>query len=200
MDRRATGPSVAAGVVAGLAGLAVFLLLHHLWIVPIWFIAPAGALMAAVGGAAVGAAHADLRPHLPRRPWAAIATAAVWTGVLAPALVIAEVRGPIFVMGTDGGGTLLVPASDVLVAFLVGLVGVSALTAAAIGAAVGRSRRAVATMTVAAIVVALGPGHNIPMLGGTAAVAKEVAVLGVVIAIAAVVLVEAEVWFARPRR
>jgi len=69
MGRASTrAASVRAGVLAAVAGLATFLLLHHLWIVPIWFIAPVGALVAAAGGAAVGAAYEELLPHLPRRP------------------------------------------------------------------------------------------------------------------------------------
>lgn len=47
----------------------VFLVLHHAWIAPIWFVAPMGAVLASLGGAAVGAAYAELRPVLPRRPW-----------------------------------------------------------------------------------------------------------------------------------
>lgn len=66
--------AVAAGAVAGIAGLGVFLLAHHLWIVPVWFIAPVGVVMAGAGGAAVGASYATLRPHLPRRPSARATT------------------------------------------------------------------------------------------------------------------------------
>jgi len=43
--------SVIAGV---LAGIAVFLVLHQLWIMPIWFILPNRAVIAAAGGLAVG--------------------------------------------------------------------------------------------------------------------------------------------------
>ena len=35
-----------AGAVAGIAGLLAFLVLHALWIVPIWFILPVGLLVA----------------------------------------------------------------------------------------------------------------------------------------------------------
>lgn len=38
--------SIRAGVLAGVAGLAVFLVAPHIWLVPIWFVAPAGALLA----------------------------------------------------------------------------------------------------------------------------------------------------------
>ncbi len=57
-----------AGVLAGVAGLLVFLVLHALWIVPIWFILPAGMVVAAGGGLAIGWAYAELRQRLPGRP------------------------------------------------------------------------------------------------------------------------------------
>lgn len=74
---------IEAGAIAGIAGLAVFLLLHHVWIVPIWFVAPAGAVFAASGGATVGAAYAQLRPRLPGRPWPALWLIAMIAMVLA---------------------------------------------------------------------------------------------------------------------
>jgi len=186
------GSGVQAGVVAGLAGLAVFLVMHHAWIVPIWYIAPVGGVMAAVGGAAVGAAYAELEPHLPRRPWRAIAVALTFGGILLPAVVIAQSRGPIFAMGADGGGTLLVPGSEALVEVLVGLIGVTAVAGAVLGSLVGRTRRAAAATMLAGGALAIGPGHNIPLLGGSAAVAKEIAILVAVIVVASVVLVEVD--------
>ena len=60
-ERRASRP----GGVAGLAGLGVFLILHHIWITPIWFVAPAGAVMAPAGGAAMGSSYAELASRLP---------------------------------------------------------------------------------------------------------------------------------------
>ena len=67
-DDRGGEAAVAAGAVAGIAGLGVFLVAHHVWIVPIWFIAPVGVVTAGAAGAVVGASYATLRPHLPRRP------------------------------------------------------------------------------------------------------------------------------------
>lgn len=190
-DNRGGEAAVATGAVAGIAGLGVFLVAHHVWIVPIWFIAPVGVVMAGAGGAVVGASYATLRPHLPRRPWTAPAVAGLYAAMLAPAVLIGELRGPIFALDADGGGTLLVPPAEALVAVLVGLLGTSALVGAIVGALIGR-RRAVGATTLAAIVLAIGPGHNIPLLGGTPAVGKELAILGSVVVVASVVLVEAE--------
>lgn len=195
--RRRRAASVRAGVLAGLAGLATFLLIHHFWIVPIWFIAPAGALVAAAGGAAAGAAYAELLPHLPRRPWTPIVVIGVVGIVLLPAFVIAEVRGPIFAMGGKGGGTLLVPGAEAAADVVVGLLGTATVAGAGLGWLIARSRRAAGTTALAAFAFALGPGHNIPLLGGTPAVAKELIILAVVVAVASVVLVEAHASMVR---
>ena len=39
-----------AGVLSGVAGLMVFLVIHHFWIKPIWFILPLGLVIAGLGG------------------------------------------------------------------------------------------------------------------------------------------------------
>jgi len=199
-ERRASEPAVLAGSLAGIAGLAVFLLLHQLWIVPIWFIAPAGAVMAVVGGAAAGASYVALRPRLPPRPWTSAAVTALFAGTLVPAILVAQSRGPIFAIGADGGGALLVPATDALLEVLSGLIGGSAVSGAALGSLIGRSHHAARTTILAAVALALGPGHNIPLLGGTPAVGRELAILGAVFVVAAVVLVEAEARLSRHAR
>ncbi len=195
--RRRRAASVRAGVLAGIAGFATFLLIHHVWIVPIWFIAPAGALVAAAGGAAVGAAYAELLPHLPRRPWTVIAVIVVIGVVLLPAFVIAELRGPIFAMVGDGGGSLLVPGPEAVADVVVGLLGTATIVGGGLGWLIARSRRAAGTTALAALAFALGPGHNIPLLGGTPAVAKELVILAAVVGVASVVLVDAHAWLVR---
>lgn len=189
--------SVRAGVLAGIAGFATFLLIHHVWIAPIWFIAPAGALVAAAGGAAFGAAHAELLPHLPRRPWTPIALIVVIGIVLLPAILIAELRGPIFAMQGDRNGTLLVPSAEAAADVVMGLLGTATIAGAGLGWLIARSRRAALTTALAAFAFALGPGHNIPLLGGTPAVAKELVILAAVVVVASVVLVEAHAWLVR---
>jgi hypothetical protein len=69
--------SLIAGVLAGITGLLVFLVIHHIWIMPIWFILPIGLVIAAAGGLAVGWAYSELLPGLPRRPWSIFAWVAL---------------------------------------------------------------------------------------------------------------------------
>jgi hypothetical protein len=190
---------VRAGVLAGIAGFAIFLLIHHVWIVPIWFIAPAGTLVAAASGAAVGAAYAELLPHLPRRPWTTIAVIVVIGVILLPAYVIAELRGPIFLMEGDGGGTFLVSGTEAVADVVVGLLCTATIAGAGLGWLIAGNRRAAGMTALAGFAFALGPGHNIPLLGGTPAVAKELAILAAVVGVASVVLVEAHAWLMRLR-
>ena len=89
-------PHLVAGVLAGIVGLLVFLVIHHFWITPIWFILPMGLVIAALGGLAVGWAYHELSPNLPRSPWSAFAFAALTAIILAPAIILAEIRQPLF--------------------------------------------------------------------------------------------------------
>src|SRR3990172_11437117 len=88
-------PFLVAGVLAGIAGLLTFLIIHHFWIRPIWFILPAGLLMAALGGLAVGWSYSEVHPGLPSRPWTAIAFAGLIVLILAPSVLLSELRTPI---------------------------------------------------------------------------------------------------------
>ena len=186
--------SVRAGAFAGVAGFATFLVIHAVWILPIWFIAPIGTLIAAAGGGAVGAAYAELLPHLPRRPWTAIALAATVGVVLLPAVVISELRGPTYAMGPEGGGSLVVPETEAVTTFVLGLLVTATSVGAALGWLIARSRRAAGMMAMAALVFAIGPGHNIPLLGGTPAAAKELVILAAVVGVSSAVLVEGHAW------
>ncbi len=88
--------SLIAGMLAGTAGLLVFLVLHHLWIKPIWFILPLGPVIAVIGGLAVGWAYSELLPGLPRRPWTIFAWVALIGLILLPSIVLAQLSLPLF--------------------------------------------------------------------------------------------------------
>ena len=187
--RAADGAAIESGAVAGLAGLGVFLTLHQVWIVPIWSIAPVGAVIAAAAGAAVGAACDAVAVRGLPRPVRALAILTGSAFVLAPSLILGELRGPLFRIGPDGRGVPLVSATDALTAFGIHLASATAM-GALLGALLGRTRRASASMALAGLAIALGPGHNIPMLGGTPATATQLAILGAAFTVASVVLVE----------
>jgi len=163
---RVGSAALIAGVVAGLAGLLVFLVLHALWIVPIWFILPIGLVLAAGGGLAIGWAYAELHHRLPRRPWTSLTVVGVSGLILMPAFVLAELQAPVFVV-TPTGPVQTVATSFIVARFVGELLATASIVGGLVGAWLGRTRRAALATAVAGFVYALGPGHNIPFLGGT---------------------------------
>jgi hypothetical protein len=185
-----------AGLLAGIAGLFVFLILHHLWIMPIWFILPLGLIIAAVGGLAVGWTYGELLSHLPPRPWTALAMMAlIWATVL-PGILLAELRQPLFTIAGNSA-VLAVSIGRVALVFILELLVTAALVGALLGWLICRSERAALATAVSGFVFALGPGHNIPLIGGTPGVAKELAIIAIVIVFSALVLVEGEAFLAQ---
>ena len=188
-----------AGAVAGVAGLLAFLVLHALWIVPIWFILPIGLLVAGGGGLTVGWAYAELRWRLPRRPWTALAVVGLIAVILLPAFVLAELQGPVFTV-TPAGPVQTVATPIIVARFCGDLLATATIVGGLAGWWLGRTRRAALATAVAGFVFALGPGHNIPLIGGTPGVGKELAIMTVVIGISALVLVEGHAWLAARER
>lgn len=185
-----------AGSLSGVAGLLVFLTMHHFWIQPIWFILPAGLFIAALGGLAVGWAYSEIQIALPSRPWTSFAVFAIVAATLIPAILLAQLRPPPLNISTgeiiDGSSTGVVIAR-VFIELL--------LTATLVGALIGwmlvRTPQAALAMALASLVFAIGPGHNIPFLGSTPAVGKGIVLLIVIIAISAIVLVESNALLTR---
>lgn len=188
--------SLIAGLLSGIAGLLVFLLIHHFWIKPIWSILPPGLLIAGLGGLAVGWAYAEIKVGLPPRPWTALALFVLIGATLTPAVVLAQLRPPPLDIATgaiiDGSSTGVVIAR-----VLIELLLTATLVGGLAGWWLGQTGRAALATALAGFVFALGPGHNIPLLGNTPAVGKGIVLLAVVAFISALVLVESEIWLAR---
>ena len=195
---RVDSAALIAGVVAGLAGLLVFLVLHALWIVPIWFILPVGMVVAAGGGLAIGWAYAELRQRLPGRPWTPLALVGVIGGILLPAFVLAELQAPVFTV-TPAGPVQTVATSLIVARFVGELLATATIVGGLVGARLGRTRRAALATAVAGFVFALGPCHNIPFIGGTPGVGKELAIITAVTLVSALVLVEGHAWLSTGR-
>jgi hypothetical protein len=180
---------------AGVAGLLVFLVAHHIWIKPIWSILPAGLLMAAVGGLAVAWSYFELSDHLPSRPWTVPAYMALIAATLAPAAVLGQLR-PALVDVADmsirpGDGT------TVAVRFMLELVLTAALVGGVAGRLISHSLKGSIATAAAGVAFALGPGHNIPLLGSTPAAAKGLALLALIVFVSTLILVEGTAWLSR---
>ncbi len=109
--------SLIAGMLAGTAGLLVFLVLHHLWIKPIWFILPLGLVIAVIGGLAVGWAYSELLPGLPARPWTILAWVALIGLTLLPSIVLAQLSPPLFT-GTGENVTPTISVEQAVIIFV----------------------------------------------------------------------------------
>jgi hypothetical protein len=118
--------------------------------------------------------------------------------ILGPAVVLAELHGPVFT------GTLADPvptvAPWVIVARFVGeLLATAAIVGGLVGRLMGHTRRAALATGVAGFMFALGPGHNITLIGGTPGVGKEFVIMSAVTFVSALVLVEGHAWLATRR-
>jgi len=150
-----------AGAASSLAALVVFLVVHQLWIRPIWFVAPAGIPIALAGGLAMGWSYFHLRPTLPQPPWTAAGVFGIIVLVLAPAIALR---------------------------FVLELLVTSMLMGALVGGWLGRTPEAALATALAGLAYAFGPGHNVPMFGTNPAAFKGHAILLIVSAIAAIAL------------
>lgn len=185
-DRKAT---LIAGMLAGVTGLVVFLLIHHLWIKPIWFILPVGLVIAVPGGLIIGWAYCELLPHMPRRPWAIFACFALIAITLAPAVVIAQLRPPLFT-GTGMNVIASVSIAQAAVIFVRDLLLPATVIGGLAGWLIGRTKRAARITALAGFVFALGPGHNVPFLGNQPATGKGIILLIAIVLAVSIVLVE----------
>lgn len=145
-----------AGMASGIAGLLFFLIIHHLWIRPIWFILPLGLAVALAGGLAVGWAYHELLPGLPPHPWTSLALAALVGLILLPSIILAEIRTPMFDV-TIPGGRLRIGVEQAAIIFIMELLVTSALSGGLVGFLIGHTRKA-------ALVTALA-GCRLPFPG-----------------------------------
>jgi len=184
-----------AGLLSGVVGLLAFLVIHHIWIRPIWFILPAGLVIAGLGGLAVGWSYAEIRAGLPPRPWTSLAVFVLVGATLTPAILLAQLRPPPIDIST--GAILNGTVASVIARFVIELLFTASIVGGLAGWWLGHNWRAVLATALAGFVFALGPGHNIPLLGSTPAAGKGVILLVIIIVISAVVLVESQAWLAR---
>lgn len=194
--------SAASGVIAGEFCLAVFLVIHAIWITPIWNVAVIGVFIA--GGVVVAARCCTLVRHLvPPRPFSWLVVFGMLAIPIVPCIVLATVLPPLLEVEN---GQIIHPVNVpwIVGGFFVNLL----LPAVAVGAAMGwliaRRRSAAALFAGMGLLMAVGPGHNLPLFGvfgdATGAQLLKAFVLTFVpMAIAAVPLWETMGWFASKR-
>ncbi|MBI3158247.1 MAG: hypothetical protein HYZ26_01450 [Chloroflexi bacterium] len=189
-------PALLAGVAAGEIGLLVFLTIHHFTIKPIWFILLPGAAIAAVSGAAVGWAFHVLRPALPQNIWlASLLLAGLLTLTQVPGFALGYLREPLIDMTT--ASILPGKGQDAFTAFFLELFLTAALVGGLIGWWLSHDRGSVVALAAAAVLFAIGPGHNIPFFAGTSGAGKMWMVMGAFILAAALAFPAALTLFTR---
>lgn len=173
-----------AGSAAGLCAFGSFLCLHAVWIVPIWFIVPMGAPVAAAGGATVGWAWHEHRARLP-----AGTSARALLLLAAAALTLLPAEGIAFLFGPSDPSLLAQAPAGRLLASLVLYLVVATLVGGVGGWLASHSRRRAGITALAAAAFAAGIGHNAPLFGHGWIALKMWTIMLTVTAIAALTLV-----------
>jgi hypothetical protein len=184
-----------AGAISGVVGLLVFLTIHHFWIRPIWAIFAPGLFIALLGGLAVGWSYMEISAGLPPRPWTSLAVIALIGAILAPAILLAHTRPSTFDPAV--GNILLGRGRETFWRVVFELLATATIVGGLAGWWIGRSPQAVLATALAGLVFAIGPGHNIPLLGNTPSEIKGLVILFVVVIVSALVLVEGSTMLMR---
>jgi hypothetical protein len=146
-------------------------------------------VIAALGGLAVAWAFIELLPNLPPRPWTALALFGLIGIILLPAIVLAEIREPMFDISVPGG-RLNISVAQATLMFILELPVTAALAGGLAGWLIGQSRQTALSTALAGLIFALGPGHNIPFLGSTPGTGKGILILLAIVLVSTFVLVE----------
>lgn len=141
-------PTVAAGALAGASGLIAFVVIHAIWIVPIWGMLAMLPLAAVVGALAAWPFELAVRP-LPPAPFDGLVIGLVLVAALVPTAVYGVVAGPVDQQRITWPA-LVVPLA------------LAAPAGALIGVAVTGSGPAAAALALATTAFALTLGHNLP--------------------------------------
>lgn len=191
----------AAGIASGLAGLATFLVLHAIWITPIWNILVVGVLISGFGGwlaiRCYGYASRLANGRLG-------SYGLVFAGVsltLVPSVVLTIVLPPL--LETENGEIVRpLNVSWLVSGFFVNLLIPTFLAGAAMGWLLTKRRTTAALFGGMGLLMGLGPGHNIPLFGAATAAqwGMVLALTFVPMAAAAVVLVEGVALASRDRQ
>ena len=194
---------VASGVISGIGCLVVFLALHAIWITPIWNVAVIGVFIASGGCAVTAWCCAMVRRMMPVRPLSWFAVFGMVAVPLVPCVILTAVLPPLL---QSENGELVHPINVpwLVTGFFVNLLFPAAAVGATMGWLIARKRSAAALFAGMGLLMALGPGHNLPLFGvfGDATgpqLLKVFMLTFVPMAVAAVALSETMHWFASKR-
>ena len=153
-----------AGVISGLLGLVVFLGIHAVWIAPIWEVAIIGVFLACGGGMLTARCYmltlSGMRIH--SRSW--LAAFGIVALPLVPCIVLTAFLPPLL---ESENGQLVHPINVpwLVAGFFITLLIPAPALAAALGWYLTRDRSTAALFAGMGLLIALGPGHNLPLFG-----------------------------------
>lgn len=157
-------PAVTAGAIAGGVALIVFVVVHAMWIVPIWGMLSMIPLAALVGALAAWPLE-QMSSRLPPEPVDGIGLALVLLASLVPTALFAVVAGPVDQQRITWQ-SVFVPLA------------LAAPAGAVIGLALTGSAAAAGALAIAALAYALTLGHNLPFFPvGTPGAGKAIALV-----------------------
>jgi hypothetical protein len=116
------------------------------------------------------------------------------SALLTPAILLAQILPP---AADVSGGKILLTTNELILRFVFALLAPATLVGALEGWALAHSWQGAAIMALAGLLFALGLGHNVPFLGRTPVVDKEVVLLAATTLASSVALVKTHEWLAR---
>ena len=203
-DVPSTNAVVVTGVLSGAVCLAVFLVIHAIWITPIWGVAVIGVFLATGGGAAAARCYSLARRIMPARPLSWLAVLGMMAIPLVPCFILTSVLPPLL-EAQNGQVVHPINVPWLVTGFFVNLLVPAAVVGAIMGWLISGRRSGAVLFAAMGLLIAVGPGHNLPLFGvfGDATgpqLVKAFVLTFAPMAVGAVVLVEAPVlWNALGR-
>ena len=186
---------IVAGVISGILGLVVFLRIHALWIAPIWEVAIIGAFLACRGGIVTARCYMLTPSGMRIRPLSWLATFGMVSLPLVPCVILTTLLPPLL-ESENGQLSHRINMPWLVTGFLVTLLIPAPVVGAILGWYLTKDRSTAALFAGMGLLIALGPGHNLPLFGifGGATgpqLLKAYVLTFVPMAIAAIILAEA---------
>ena len=203
-DVPSTNAVVGAGVLSGAVCLAAFLVIHAIWITPIWGVAVIGVFIATGGGAVAARCYTLARHIMPARPVSWLAVLGMVAIPLVPCIILTSVLPPLL-EAENGQVVHPINVPWLVTGFFVNLLVSAAVVGAVMGWLISGRRSGAVLFAAMGLLMAVGPGHNLPPFGvfGDATgpqLVKAFVLTFAPMAVGAVVLVEAPVlWNALGR-
>ena len=185
------------GAASGLTGLIVFLVIHAMWITPIWFIAIIGIVVSISGGLLTGKCYELSTRFNTWRPFRSLYVIALVSVTLVPCVLLIQFVPPLL-EAENGEVVHPINVPWVVSGFFLLLLIPSAIVGWISGRILTGNKLSGGLFAIMGLLIALGPGHNLPLFGDATGeqLLKALVLTFVPMAAAAIVLAEGAELFA----